>query len=317
MWKMLAFLLLFPFGTAAQESSGWHYRQQVNFGCQVLLSTLFNKQKMPGVKAYVGFSAQASKGIFILNYGPSISVYTKTIGANLNPLINDVQIDFINSFSGGVAGGQHLDYQKYMRTMHNADYYNLVIDRKVAAVLSTNFVLNNHRRHQTVGSMNFTADNVSFYYYNDGGPIFDRILPLSDNFDRYWSGGGGITVHSKKGFNYVEFGFDQFTGYKPLLYELSNLLGIRVPLYDKALGTNLKGKSIPNYNTSAYYLKVKLDAHFGWDIGVLGSLVDKKGRHWSIQDQLHMKFHDSFHPNNDNTRFYIGGSYNNIQNVSF
>jgi len=290
-----------------QEKS-WRYEGQFNFGCNVLLA--FSKaQKLAGLRAYIAFSATAYRGDFMASYGPSLSLYTKTIGANLNPLVGDWQLDLTNTFSGGVVWGGQNTYNTYMRTFHNGDYYNLVTNRQGAAVLSTNFILNNHRRNQIIGSVNVLFDNVSLNYYNDGPP-FD-LIALGDNFDRYWTGGGSITLHTRKNYNTAELSFDQFTGYVPLLYELSGILGLNVPLYDDP-----GQKRAYNFNTSAYHLRINTDQNFGLNVGVMGSLTHK-GRYYGIQDIIHMLGHFSLHPNNDNNRIFIGGSYSNFQNVKF
>ncbi|MFT3701399.1 MAG: hypothetical protein QM802_03475 [Agriterribacter sp.] len=287
----------------------WRYQGQFNFGCNILLA-LSKQQKLPGLRAFTGFSISAYHGDLLLSYGPSVSIYTKTIGANLNPLVGDWQADFINTFSIGALWGKLQAYNKYMRTMHNGDYYNLAVDRQGAGILSTNFILNNHHRNQVVGTLNALFDNVSIYYYNDGTPF--NWIGLGDNFDRYWTGGGGVTVHTRQNYNRVEFSFDQFTGYIPLLYEASGLLGINIPLYDEH-----SKKKAYNFNTSAYHLRVNTDRNFGFNAGVIGSLIDNNQRHYGIQDAIHMTLKYPLHPNNDRNRFFIGGSYNNARYVHF
>lgn len=308
---LLVILILFSLGSiypaAAQQK--WRYKGQVNFGCNILLAFSKN-QKLPGLRAFAGFSASAYHGDLLLSYGPSVSVYTKTIGANLNPLVGDWQIDFTNTFSGGIVWGNHNSYEKFMRTIHNGDFYNLAIDRQGGVFVSTNYILNNHRRNQVVGSVNLMVDKFSLFYYNDGTPF--NWIGLGDNFDRYWTGGGGIMLHTKQNYNRLEFSFDQFTGYIPLLYEMSGLLGINIPLYDEH-----SGKKAYNFNTSSYHLRVNTDRNFGINAGVIGSLVTPKGVHWGIQDAIHMAFKYPLHPNNDKNRFFIGGSYNNQSYVRF
>lgn len=304
---MFVYIMVFiPPPSVAQQS--WRYRGQVNFGCNVLLA-FAQKQTLPGLRVFAGFSASAYHGDLLLSYGPSVSVYTKTIGANLNPLVGDWQVDFTNTFSGGIVWGRYNSYEKFMRTIHNGDFYNLAIDRQGAAMVSTNFILNSHKRNQVVGSVNLMFDNFSIFYYNDGTP-FNRI-GLGDNFDRYWTGGGGIMFHTRQNYNRVEFSFDQFTGYIPLLYEISGLLGINIPLYDE-----YSGKKTYNFNTSAYHLRINTDKNFSINAGVIGSLI-YKGVHWGIQDAIHMALKYPLHPNNDKNRFFIGGSYNNQSYVRF
>ena len=137
----------------------------------------------------------------------------------------------------------------------------------------------------------------------------------ADNFDRYWTGSGGLFFHNEKGYNTTELSFDQFTGYTPLLYELSNIIGINIPLYDESDSTKPGKRSPSTFNTSSYQVKVFTDKNFSIDAGVIGSLMDKKGVHYGIQDLIHMKLKMSLHPNNDVNRYFIGASYNNLQHV--
>jgi hypothetical protein len=304
------YLLSFLLNTGgAYAQSKWAFTGQFNFG-GTLLFTRGPAQNFPGLRLFAAFSANALRGDILLSYGPALSIYTKTIGANLNPLVGDLQIDLNNSISVGAVWGRHLDYTKYSRSIHNHEGYNISMKRDAGVILSTTFVLNNHRRNQVIGSCNITAGPVTLNYYNDGAP-FD-LLGLGDSFDRYWTGGGTITVHNKGSYNAVELSFDQFTGYVPLLYELTGVLGINIPLYDTQ-GT----KKVYNYNTSAYTLRVNLDNRFSGYLGVMGSLKSKGGKYWGIQDIIHLKGHYPFHPNNDGNRLLFGAGYQQPGHVQF
>jgi hypothetical protein len=310
------YICLITFSWCINESgfsqSKWVLNTYANFGCNVWLH-YGKKQRFPGFRIFGALSITGTyKDHFVLHYGPSVSIYTKTIGANLNPLVGDYQVDFTNSFSIGGALGKDMLYFKQLRTLHNGDFYNLVTNKRDALFLTSNFILNNHNRHQVTGAVTGTFGDVSVTYNNDATP-FD-MLGLSDGFDRYWTGGGTLFVHTPQQFNRVEFGYDQFTGYKPLLYELSGILGINIPLYgDEAA----KRKHTPNtYNTSIYHLKIGLGEFSSIDVGFVGALIDRKGRFWGIQDWIHLKGNYPFHPNKDNTRFFIGGTYNNLQYIA-
>ena len=265
------------------------------------------RKNFPACVFFGAIVTRANRGDLALTYSPALSIYTKTIGANLNPLVGDWQIDFTNTITVGIQWGKQTEYSKFTRTIHNGDYYNLVTNRAGQVLLGTNFILNNHKRHQILGSINATFGNVSINYYNDGPP-FD-FLGLADNFDRYWTGGFALLVHDKKGYNAVEFSFDQFTGYIPLLYELTGKLGMNIPLYD----TPDKNR-VNNFNTSSYNLKVNFDQRFGINAGVVGSL--KFGnRYYGLQEIIHILGHYPMHPNNDDNRFFFGGNYNQFRNV--
>lgn len=310
------FIILFVFISFYQYTIGqskWVYTSQFNAGCHLNI-TYGKGQKFPGLRVFSGFSITGvNRNHLIVHYGPSLSIYTKTIGANLNPLVGDIQIDLTNTISAGYGWGGVLPYRKYFRTIHTGDYYNMSLNIKNAGLLSTNFILNNHKRNQIVGSVTGSLGRFTFNYYNDGAFPFD-LIPLADNFDRYWTGGGALFFHTKNDFNRTEISFDQFTGYTPLLYEVSNLLGINIPLYKN--DDNTKRKVHPNtFNTSAYQVKVFTDRNFAIDAGVVGSLMDKKGNHYGVQDLIHIALKLPLHPNNDVNRYFFGATYNNRQHV--
>ena len=91
----------------------------------------------------------------------------------------------------------------------------------------------------------------------------------------------------------------------------SNMLLFKCRLHT----TEKMGSAPPNFNTSTYHLRINFNESFGVDAGVVGSLVDKSGRFWGIQDLIHMAIKNSLHPNYDVNRFFLGGSYNNFQHV--
>jgi hypothetical protein len=304
------------FGKDAYSQTNWNYKGYFNFGCN-LNFTYGPSQQFPGLRLYAAFIAGGVyKNNFTINYGPSISIYTKTLGANLNPLTGDIQIDFTNSFTVGSAWGKDLTYTKFFKTLNTGSFYNIAADKKYGAYLTTNFILNNHNRNQIVGSVSFSTPDFSINYYNDGAPPFN-FLPLADNFDRWWTGGFGIYIHNHNNYNIVELSFDQFTGYSTLLYELSNLIGINLPDYniEDSTAKNKRGMIAPAFNTSAYNLKIFLGHGYAIDAGVLGSLRTRTGRVFGLQEIIHTMFRYPLHPNNDINRFYIGGTYNNMNHV--
>ena len=313
LYSLCLLLAVIPAGRIyAQDDADWRYNCHLSFGANLYFYT-GQGQKFPGWKAFAGASFSAvNKHHFLLNYGPSLALYSKSLGANLNPLTSDVQLDFANSFTAGGWWGDPY-YTKFLRTFGNAATYNTVLDVRNAAMLSTVFVFNNHKRHQAVGAITTSFGDITVNYYNDGGFPFD-LLPLSDNFDRYWTGGLGIFFHNNDRFNTAEFLFDQFTGYEPMVYEMSTLLGIRVPDYN--LTDTGAGSRIPaNFNTASYNLRIMPYRNFGIDIGVIGSLRSNSGAVYGLQDIIHTLGRYSLHPNNDHSRFYLGGTYLNTQQL--
>lgn len=312
---ILFVLFTLSFTSPVLSQSRWTSDITANFGCNIFLH-YSRPQKFPGIRVFGALSILGIKnGHFTLHYGPSVSIYTKTIGANLNPLVGDVQVDFTNTVSVGYGWDGNMGYYKQLRTLHNGDFYNLTTPQRYGVFLSTNFLLNNHRRNQVLGSVSGTFGDFSFDYNNDGVPFGN--IGLADAFDRYWTGGGTIFIHNARGYNNVEFGYDQFTGYQPLLYELANIIGINLPLYgnEDNTGKNRKARLPNNFNTSIYQLKIGIDLYTSVDVGFAGAMIDRKGNFWGVQDWIHLSGHYPFHPNKDKTRFFIGGSYNHLNKI--
>ena len=311
-----AVVLLFSF-TLVKAQTKWVYSGYFNTGLSLNIN--YGKaQKFPGLRVYAAFMANGIyNNHFTVNYGPSVSIYTKSLGANLNPLIGDIQIDFTNSINIGWAMGKQLSYNKFFKSINTAAFYNMSSNKSTAIFLGSNFILNNHKRNQVVGSFTASFPGVTVNYYNDGAFPFDK-LPFADNFDRWWTGGFGFYFHNRQNYNNAEFTFDQFTGYSPLLYELSNLIGINLPDYNMdSLSVAQRKKTLsPAFNTSAYNLRIFPANGYGVDVGLIGSLRSKKtGKVYGLQDIIHTKLHYPLHPNNDNNRFYVGGTYNKLINV--
>jgi hypothetical protein len=127
-----------------------------------------------------------------------------------------------------------------------------------------------------------------------------------------------LQKNNHKNYNIAELSFDQFTGYSPLLYELSNLIGINIPNYNADDSDVIRSKrnAAPAFNTSAYNLKIFLGQGYAVDAGVMGSLRSAKtGRVFGLQEIIHTMLRYPLHPNNDINRFYIGGTYNNMNHV--
>jgi hypothetical protein len=288
----------------AHGQESWRTGIHAGVGANLMLHRS-RAQRFPGIRLFGAVSITGTwKHHLLLHYGPAVSLYTRTIGSNMNPLAADLQLDFSHTFSFGWVGGPVEGHIKQIRTLHTGDYHNLVLDRKYALILSTNAIFNNHRRHQMQGSMTFSLDDVSLNYHNDGPPF--QALMLADGFDRYWTGGIALFLHDARGYNRIVAGFDQFTGYQPLLYELSGLLGMHLPQYGKHGPTTRL-----DHNTSQYYVRVGLDRNIALDMGVVGSLYhEAKRRFYGLQDIIHLKGGYPFHPNHDVNRFFLGAGVN-------
>jgi hypothetical protein len=302
---LLSFLpTLFVVRVKAQ--SNWTSNTFVSLGVNLMLHR-GPGQHFPGIRlnASAGINAVYQQHV-MMNYSLTFSLYSKTLGANLNPLVNDVQLDVVNSAAVGGCWGENLLYDKYFRTFNTGAYYNVLTNTAWSALAGTNFVINNHKRNQFVGNITISSPSVTLTYYNDGAPPVSWFS-LGDEFDRWWTGGVGIFIHTNKNYNLLEITFDQFTGYRPQLYEMSNLLGIDVPVYEnESVG---KQKVPPDYNTSAYAVRYFFSQGLCAEVGVVGSLRTPKDRAFGLQDIIHSGRGFALHPNHDINRIFIGGNY--------
>lgn len=294
------------------------------------------KQNFPGIRAFVGFNSSNElvlskrlKGSF--NFGTSLCFYNKALGNSLNIDFQDNQIDWTNNFSLGLLWGNSVP-TRLLQTMNNVPFYNLQHRSEYAAFLGVNFILNSYNRNQTVGNVSFTANKFSMNYYNDGGPIISWI-GLGDGFDRYWTGGLMLYLHDNSilnhdsihsSFNRLEFSFDQFTGYKPQMFELMNIIGADIQDYEiyerrpqdssstKKFTLNAIKRNGFDFNASQYKITYNYDDKIGGTIGILGSLRDSENeRYYALQDIIHILRNNAIHPNRDTNRLFIGFNYRN------
>ena len=313
LFKKVIFIFTFLFiSFKSYADDPWKYQCQVNAGCNLTIYAS-KTQKFPGVKFFGGISINSIHNHdLLINYSASLGCYVKSLGNNLNPQNNDNQLDFTHTFIGGYYWGKDLNYTKYLRTLNNVPFNNVFIKRDGLAYIGTILVFNNHHRNQAIGCMGFNTKKLSLNYSNDGPPF--NSIGFGDAFDRWWTGHGGIYFHTSKNYNTAEIGFDQFTGYSPLLYELSQLLGVEIPDYNISYrrdSTNAV-KNINHkyeYNSSTYTVKINFDQNFGMDIGCIGSLKTNHDRYFGVQELIHNMASMSLHPNQDQNRFLIGPNY--------
>jgi hypothetical protein len=126
--------------------------------------------------------------------------------------------------------------------LNTGSFYNIATNTKYAAYLSTNFILNNSRRNQIVGSVSFSAADFSINYYNDGAQPFN-LFALADNFDRWWTGGFGVYIHNHKNYNVAELSFvinSQAIRHYYMSYQIS-LVSISPIIMLKILPLKIKG----------------------------------------------------------------------------
>ena len=300
-WLIIALHSIFIL--SAQEKLNYQVRIGAKFSVNQSIS--YTKQKIPGIKLYATLIGNQQIGNnFFLNLSSSLAFYKKSLGNDWNPLNYDLQIDFTNGVTFAYVNNP-LKYQKFLRTVGNSNAYNLMHNYENLVGLSSNFIFNNHNRNQVIGSFLMTINNFSLNVYNDYS-----LLPIGDNFDRWWTGGGAIFIHNNRSFNIVEVCSDQFTGYSPLIFELTKLLGINTPKYFKT-SNNFTPKS---YNSSAFNIYIGFNEQVKMGLGMNGSLkFGKKGseRYFGFQDIIHILRNIPLHPNNEVNKLQLSFLYTN------
>lgn len=158
----------------------------------------------------------------------------------------------------------------------------------------------NHDRHQQIGTFSASIHFVQIQYYNDATP-FNKIA-LSDNFDRYWTGGGSLGFYwnnDRTFFTDFLWRYDNYTGYQRNLYEVSGLLNIdNLPYKDPK-------QQMFNQARYQYKLGVKNFTHLNYSV--------YEPIYTDIQNLIHYRISKSpFHPRPLGRRQVIGFEYQNI-----
>lgn len=334
--KICIFILLFVFSSLPYGKTqviaidlGLQFGTSVNLNYNVGKKPF--KENFPGIKVFVGafaqnklkfiFNEKSERNAGLFTISTCVALYNKSLGNSLNLLYQDNQIDWTSSISLGWVKDA-TTYTKALQSINNTPFYNLIHQYTYATFLGVNFIMNNHRRNQTVGSFSATIGDFSFNYYNDGGSVLN--LGFGDAFDRWWTGGLGLYFHNNHGYNTLEANFDQFTGYSKQLFDFSEIFGLDITSYDvyenikkDSLGYSVNSTSANGYNFNSSQLQFRFffDKNYGVSAGILGSLRDEAdGYFYALQDMIHIARRNPIHPNKDINRIFIGAAYYNFKN---
>lgn len=140
-----------------------------------------------------------------LNANAAVNFYNGGLGALSDS--NKLHIDQV--YSAGVTLGSGRGQEMTINPFH-LDSGSGMVDRfKYSGTLGTNFIRNNSGRNQQVGFAQLRAFSGSFTFYND----FDgfRKIGIADGYDRWWTGGGNLTIGSRNSEFQLIVGSDVFT----------------------------------------------------------------------------------------------------------
>jgi hypothetical protein len=173
-------------------------------------------------------------------------------------------------------------------TMYNPYEYSLGV--------STIFINGlTHKRNQQIGAFMVNARMFNFSYYND---FMWDFLPVVDNYDRYWTGGGQVGFYFKNDYGFItDFAlrFDNYTGYEPNLYETCTLLKV-----DNIPYSDLKQQSL---NKARWQWKVGIQNNTQVNLNVYESNFD-------VQNWIHYRVTKStFHPRSLKLHYTVGANY--------
>ena len=267
-WSHLILLLLC--GAVALPAQENEARFRAGFSVKAVIGIGYLKSGF-GDLSVSGFLTKEIGDHLLVGHQISASLYSRGLGTSIFDDQNRrAQIDLVNSFF--VAAGSRSDdpnvfYRPQLFNQRSA--CSFVHPFEHGAYLGTHFVVNNNRRNQQVGFFVFHLGDFEFLYYNDGFFPFENFL--SDDYDRFWTGGGYLRYQFRD-FS-LQFNYDRFTEDFTNSYVLAKELFL--------FGVPNKDMEPVFFNRALTSLKVQLKNGYEIGGGVLG--------HWKydVQDFLH------------------------------
>jgi len=152
----------------------------------------------------VNFGLGISRRIDNFQWGinGALNVYSGELGSpngGQRPLNGDLVTSFSITWGDGLADSLPLATFNHLNSAAVFNYYQKSITH------AQNFVFSFRDRHQRVGMFGFKLDRFYLQTYNDVDIL------IGDGEDRYWTGGGSLSVALEDG-RYLKLGTDVFTG---------------------------------------------------------------------------------------------------------
>jgi hypothetical protein len=120
---------------------------------------------------------------------------------------NNFNVDTVLSAKLTVGGGNGNPMD--IRPLHLNSGTGLVDNYKYSATIGSSLIINNNNRNQQVGFFQLKVMNSSFQTYNDFQGF--KKIGLSDGYDRWWTGGGNITIGANNSSHQFMIASDVFT----------------------------------------------------------------------------------------------------------
>ena len=231
-------------------------------------------------------------------YQISASLYKGGMGNSVSYTERDKhQFDIIQTFGFTAGWGSYYATEKPL-FLFNTFIANPQQDIfKHSLSIATNFLYNNHDRHQQIGFLGISTGKFQVGYYNDGTPFHQLLgLGLGDAYDRWWTGGGYLRYNTSDGYA-VQLQHDKFTGFIRDAFEIGNKL-----LMDYVPYKEIKEAT---YNKSMYRLTVSSPSGLGLHL----SATDYHKA--DVQNFIHIIGNMALHPPVLPGQWYLGGNFIN------
>lgn len=137
-----------------------------------------------------GYRVQFPNGGLGGQLGANAAVNFYNGGLGSLPSSSKLHLDYVLSGAATIGGGKGGAMSIHPMDIQSGTGMTDKFSGSVTA--GTSFVFNNSGRNQQVGFLQLRGANVSFQLYNDVGK-FKRI-GLSDGYDRWWTGGGNLSI---------------------------------------------------------------------------------------------------------------------------
>jgi hypothetical protein len=135
----------------------------------------------------------------------AVNFYNGGIGAREDS--NMMHYDTV--LTGKITAGGGKGNPMTVYPLHLDSGTGLVDNYKYSATLGANLILNNSNRNQKVGFLQLRAGDFSFQTYNDFGGF--KKIGIADGYDRWWTGGGNVTVGARNSEYQLIIASDVFT----------------------------------------------------------------------------------------------------------
>lgn len=135
----------------------------------------------------------------------AVNFYNGGIGARENS--NMMHFDTV--LTAKVTAGRGNGNPMTVYPLHLDSGTGLVDNYKYSATLGANLILNNSDRNQRVGFLQLRAGDFSFQTYNDFGGF--KKIGIADGYDRWWTGGGNVTIGARNSEYQLIIASDVFT----------------------------------------------------------------------------------------------------------